>query len=58
MDEDELRTVPEVARELRVDRDTVYRLIRRGDLENVRVGRVIRIPTSTLERLKQPTGAS
>jgi excisionase family DNA binding protein len=52
MDEPErLRTVPEVARELRVDRETVYRAIRRGELEVVRFGGVIRVPSKTLDRL-------
>jgi excisionase family DNA binding protein len=55
MDEPEqLRTVPEVARELRVDRETVYRAIRRGEVEVVRFGGVIRVRSDTLRRLKQP----
>ena len=33
MDEaEQMHTVPEVAREMRVDRETVYRAIRRGEL--------------------------
>jgi excisionase family DNA binding protein len=55
MDEPEqLRTVPEVARELRVDRETVYRAIRGGEVEVVRFGGVIRVRSDTLRRLKQP----
>jgi excisionase family DNA binding protein len=50
----QLRTVPEVARELRVSRETVYRAVRRGELEVVRFGGVIRVPAATLDRLKQP----
>jgi excisionase family DNA binding protein len=38
-----LLTVPEVAAQLRVSRDTVYRKIQRGELPAVRLG-----PTGTL----------
>jgi excisionase family DNA binding protein len=55
MEPGQLRTVPEVARELRVSRETVYRSIRRGDLEAVRFGGVIRVPAATLEQIKQPS---
>jgi excisionase family DNA binding protein len=48
---EELHTVAEVAHDLRVDRETVYRRIRRGELDVVRIGRVIRVPVSSLERL-------
>jgi excisionase family DNA binding protein len=58
MDERKLRTVPEVARELRVNRETVYRAIRRNELEVVRIGSVIRVPAASLAQLKQPKGAS
>jgi excisionase family DNA binding protein len=58
MEDRELRTVPEVARELRVNRETVYRAIRRNELEVVRIGSVIRVPAASLEQLKQPKGAS
>jgi excisionase family DNA binding protein len=55
MDEQEqLRTVPEVARELRVSRETVYRAIRKGELEAVRFGSIIRVRSDTLERIKRP----
>ncbi|MEJ5944278.1 helix-turn-helix domain-containing protein [Pseudokineococcus basanitobsidens] len=37
-------TVAEVAEELRVSRMTVYRLIERGELPAVRVGRSYRVP--------------
>jgi excisionase family DNA binding protein len=59
MDESgQLRTVPEVARELRVDPETVYRAIRRGELEVVRFGGVIRVPSKTLDRLLLPKAES
>jgi excisionase family DNA binding protein len=57
-DQGQLRTVPEVARELRVHRESVYRMIRRGELEAVRFGGVIRVRSDTLERLKEPKVAS
>jgi excisionase family DNA binding protein len=49
-------TVPEVAAELRIDRGTVYRLIRRGVLPTVQIGtgpgpgQIIRIRADALER--------
>ena len=43
---DKLYTVLEVAEILRVRRDTVYNLIKRGDLPAIRMGRVVRIPES------------
>jgi excisionase family DNA binding protein len=55
MDETGQLRIPEVARELRVSRETVYRAVRRGEIEVVRIGGVIRVPAATLERLKQPT---
>jgi excisionase family DNA binding protein len=58
MDERELRTVPEVARDIRVNRETVYRAIRRNELEVVGIGSVIRVPAASLEQLRQPKGAS
>ena len=39
-------TVLEAAEILRVRRDTVYNLIKRGELPSVRVGRSIRVPES------------
>ena len=38
-----LLSVPEAARELRVHSDTIRRLIWRGELRVVRIGRLIRI---------------
>lgn len=40
--------VREVAQHLDCDRDTVYRLIRAGQLRSIRVGRLIRVPESAL----------
>ena len=51
MAKEELRTVAEVADELRVNRETLYRSIRRGDVEVVRFGSVIRIRAAEVERL-------
>jgi len=48
---EELHTVAEVARDLRVDRETLYRRIRAGELDVVRIGRTIRVPASSIERL-------
>jgi excisionase family DNA binding protein len=43
-------TVPEVARYLRVHNMTVYRLIQRGDLPAMRVGRSWRFRTDEINR--------
>ncbi len=52
-----LRTVAEVARELSVSRETVYRAISRGELDAVRLGETgsLRIPDEALERFLRPT---
>ncbi|ODS55801.1 MAG: hypothetical protein ABS36_09445 [Acidobacteria bacterium SCN 69-37] len=48
----ELTTVDEARAVLRArDRGTIYEMVRRGDLASVRVGRLVRIPRSALERL-------
>jgi len=44
-----LLTPRRVAEELNVSVWTVYRLIRKGDLVAIRVGRLFRIPESSLE---------
>ncbi len=54
MESEELHTVAEVADELRVARETLYRSIRRGEVEVVRFGGVIRIREAEVDRLKQP----
>jgi len=49
-------TVPEVTAELRIDRATVYRLIRRGQLPIVQIGtgpgpgQILRVRADALER--------
>lgn len=45
---DELLTVEEVAAYLRVDRSTVYRLLRRGEISCLRVGSNYRVACGTL----------
>lgn len=42
-------TVAEVAEVMRVSRMTVYRLVQRGDLPAVRVGRSYRVPADALD---------
>lgn len=44
-------TVEEVAKKLRVDPRTVYRMIEQGMLQAIRVGRLWRIPQESLDRL-------
>jgi excisionase family DNA binding protein len=46
-----LLTISDVARVLAVDRSTVFRLLRTGDLEAVRVGRRRRVRSEDIERL-------
>lgn len=45
-------TVPEAAEKLRVHENTIYNMLRRGQIEHYKVGAQIRIATSELERLK------
>jgi excisionase family DNA binding protein len=49
--EAKLVSIPEAARVLSLSKDSVRRLIERGDLKKVRVLRRILIPVSELERL-------
>ena len=42
-------TAEEVALELRVSRRLVYAMVRRGELQGVKVGRLVRIPSVALE---------
>jgi excisionase family DNA binding protein len=44
-------TVPEAAAVLRISKMTVYRMIHRGDLESIRVGRSFRITSQSLSRV-------
>ena len=53
----EAMTVQEVADRLRVDENTVYRLLDRGSLGGVKVGRVWRVPVAALEEFIQGGGS-
>jgi putative molybdopterin biosynthesis protein len=44
-----LHTVDEVAHELRVSRDTVYRLVRAGKIGAHRIGGQVRIPAEAVD---------
>ncbi|MBI2168097.1 MAG: helix-turn-helix domain-containing protein [Actinobacteria bacterium] len=48
--DDRLLTVREVAQTMRVSNMTVYRLIKSGDLQAIRVGRNFRIRESDVDR--------
>ena len=45
-------TVPETAEMLRVHENTIYNMVRRGEIEHYKVGAQIRISAAELERLK------
>jgi putative molybdopterin biosynthesis protein len=45
-------TVPETADLLRVHENTIYNMVRRGEIEHYKVGNQIRISAAELERLK------
>ena len=50
---DDVVTVPEVAKMLRIGRNSAYDLVKTGKLKSVRVGNQIRIPkSSVIEFLK------
>lgn len=49
----DLLTVEELARFLRVNRNTVYGAIQAGLIHHVRLGRAIRVPKAAVERLLQ-----
>lgn len=44
-------SIDEVAQHYGVSRDTVRRLIRRGELDAIRIGRLLRISFSSVENL-------
>ena len=50
LESDQLHTVGEVARVMRVSNMTVYRMIKAGDLAAIRVGKNYRIPESDVRR--------
>ncbi len=54
MTEDSSTALPiaEVARRLQLHPRTIYRLIERGELRGVKVGRVRRVPVAELERCR------
>ncbi len=45
-------TVPEAAALLKVHENTIYNMVRRGEIEHYKVGKQIRVATAELERLK------
>jgi excisionase family DNA binding protein len=49
----EMLTAVEYARCIRVSRNTMYELLRRGDVPHVRYGRLIRIPKTMLLLLQK-----
>ena len=53
---EELLTVPEVAKVLKLTEARVYELVRRGKVDAVRIGKAVRISRSTLERLIKEGG--
>ena len=46
--EQDLLTVPETARLLRIGRNLTYQLVAEGEIPSVRLGRLIRVPRSAL----------
>lgn len=54
----EVLTVNEVAERLRVTRQSVYRLLERGDLPSIKVLGAIRVRTADLDDYMTPKGAA
>jgi excisionase family DNA binding protein len=52
----ELLTVAEVAALVRVSKMTIYRMIRKGELPAIAVGKSFRIPIEDVRRLTQSRG--
>lgn len=46
-----LRTIPEVAAQLRASKTSVYKLIETGELRSIKLGRARRIPASAIDEL-------
>ena len=44
-------TMDDVARILRVSKYTVYRMIKKGKLRAIKIGRLVRIPEKEIQRL-------
>ena len=51
-------TIPEAAEKLRVHENTLYNMVRRGEIEHYKIGKQIRISSATLESLKVPATKS
>ncbi len=45
-----LLTVPEVAQKLRIGRSLCWRMVEKGDLPSVKLGRAVRCPEGELQR--------
>jgi len=52
----ELLTVSEVAALVRVSKMTIYRMIQKGDLPAISVGKSYRVPLAAVRRLTQSRG--
>ena len=50
-------TIPEAAEKLRVHENTLYNMVRRGEIEHYKVGKQIRLSAAELEKLKVPATA-
>ena len=44
-------TPEEVARELKLSRNATYEALKRGEIPHVKIGKLIRIPRSSLQKL-------
>ncbi|KAA9012403.1 helix-turn-helix domain-containing protein [Niallia endozanthoxylica] len=53
-----LLSVPEVARVLNIKEDRAYKLIRAGNLPSVRIGRLVRVDESKLQKWIESGGYS
>lgn len=51
---DELLTLHEVAKKLRISYRTAYRLVKRGELKAVKIGGQYRFPKSYIEEILTP----
>jgi len=56
MDTPDFRTREEAAARARCSRDTIDNAVKRGDLEVVKAGRRVLIPTESLEKWLTPRG--
>jgi excisionase family DNA binding protein len=48
-----MKTIKEVAREMRVSTNTVYKWVKRGKLRAVKIDKIIRIPEEELKAKKR-----